>query len=273
MVFDEDSSIFCPMTKAYETIVIQPKGGVFAVGLNRPQAANALNLKMGTELAQVFSAITKNKKSRAVIVFGQGRHFCAGADLKERKGMDEAAWHKQHAAFEKARDAILKCPVPVIAAVSGAAFGGGLELALACDFIYAADDATFGLTEATLGIMPGMGGTQTLSRRIGIARAKERMFTGQRISAKQAHDMGLANALVARGKLLDAAFTCAQQIAASAPLSVRAIKQAVNEGAALSLDKAVALELKHYNTLLKTKDRHEGINAFNEKRRPKFTGE
>ncbi len=160
--------------------------------LNRPDAANALNAGMALELKDFFLSY---QKYRAIILTGEGKHFCAGADLKERKDMDEAAWHAQHHAFEAALFAILHCPVPVIAAVNGAAMGGGLELALACDFIYAAETARFALTEVTLGIMPGMGGTQSLPRRVGVARAKELIFTGKPFSAAEAYAWGMVNKL------------------------------------------------------------------------------
>lgn len=255
---------------AYTLIHIDfPQSGVAVVTLNRPDAANALNTQMALELKDFFASFSGN----VTIIAGNGKHFCAGADLKERRGMDEAAWKTQHQAFRDARDAIIACPAPVIAAVHGAAFAGGLELALACDFIYCTDDARFALTEATLGIMPGMGGTQTLPRAIGARRAKEILFSGKPFSAKQAFEWGMVNKLCAAQDLREDALACASEIATSAPLSVKAIKKSVNFGLGQSLDAAFATELSHYNTLLSTKDRKEGINAWGEKRKPVFTGE
>ncbi|MGE0753885.1 MAG: enoyl-CoA hydratase/isomerase family protein [Alphaproteobacteria bacterium] len=244
---------------------------VAVLTLSRPDAANALNRQMALELKDFFANLPAH--CRVLVITGKGRHFCAGADLKERKGMDEGQWHQQHAAFKGALHAILDCPLPVIAAVNGAAFGGGLELALACDFIYAEYDARFGLTETKLGIMPGLGGTYQLGKRIGTARAKELVFSARAFSAEEAHMWGLVNHLSGNGMGVKDALETGQLIAANAPLSVRAVKQAVKECDGVSLEKALACELTHYNNLLKTKDRHEGINAFNEKRTPVFKGE
>jgi enoyl-CoA hydratase/carnithine racemase len=260
------------MTTSYETLLVsQPEKFITLVTLNRPDAANALNKRMGMDLMACFSSLPVD--CRAVIITGQGKHFCAGADLKERKGMTEAQWHEQHHAFEAALYAILGCSVPVIAAVNGAAFGGGLELALACDFIYASDTARFALTETTLGIIPGMGGTQNLPRAIGIRRAKELLFTGKALSAAEAHGWGMVNKLCSAESLMTDATACARTISTNAPLAVRATKQAAQQGLNLPLPEAIKCELTYYNKLLTTNDRYEGINAFNEKRKPTFTGE
>lgn len=260
---------------AYQTILeaFEPPE-VALITLNRPQAANALSQKMAEELRRAVLSAQENPVVRVIVLTGAGeRAFCAGADLKERKGMDKKAWEAQHQAFEQARHAILQCPKPVIAAVNGAAMGGGLELALACDFIYASEFAMLGLTEARLGIMPGMGGTQTLTRAVGARRAKEMMFRAEPIGAKEARHYGLVNEVCGPHDLLPRVKAVAQQIAANAPLSLIAIKKAVAEGASKDLGEALGIELRHYNRLLETKDRHEGIDAFNEKRRPLFKGE
>ncbi len=246
---------------------------ILRLALNRPDAANALNRKMGEELADIFHIITtKSNDYRAIILTGEGKHFCAGADLKERKGMNEEQWHEQHHAFEKAVSSLYHCPLPVIAAVNGSAFGGGLELALACDFIYAAEHARFGLPEATLGIMPGMGGTQQLPRAAGYRQAREWLFTGKPFSAQDAYRAGMVNRVCAPSELAGAVLETAQAIADAAPLAVQRIKRATREGMAMPMEEAMACELKYYHTLLNTRDRHEGINAFNEKRKPSFTG-
>lgn len=257
---------------SYKTLYCEePLQPIAVVSFNRPDSANALNRQMGLELQDFFAALPAD--CRVVILTGKGKHFCAGADLKERKGMDEGQWRQQHAAFQGALHAIVNCPVPVIAAVNGAAFGGGLELALACDFIYASHSARFGLTEATLGIMPGLGGTCQLARRIGTARAKELVYTGRAFSAEEAELWGMINHLGSNDTLLRDVHNCAGQIAQNAPLSVRAVKQSTKDSDGLPLEKALAAELVHYNNLLRSKDRHEGINAFNEKRRAVFKGE
>lgn len=251
---------------------IQPE--IVALILNRPEAANALNIQMAKELAEAFRALAKDPAVRVVVLAGHGEKvFCAGADLKERKGMDELAWHKQHAAFEAALEAIINCPLPVIAAVNGAAFGGGLELAMACDFIYAVEHAKLALTEVTLGIMPGLGGATQLARGVGLPRAKELIYSGTVFTAQEACEWGLVNKVCGGAALFPETMAIAQKMAASAPLAVQAIKQSLRQTIGLSLPDALTVELKYYNGLLGTKDRHEGINAFNEKRKPNFTGE
>ncbi len=239
------------------------------VTLNRPDAANALNKQMGQDLATAFAHFPQD--TRVVILTGTGeRAFCAGADLKERKSMTDEQWEMQHGALRSGRDAVLNCPIPVIAAVNGAAFGGGLELALACDFIYAAETARFALPEATLGIMPGLGGTQLLPRAAGSARAREIMFTGKPFSAEEAFEWGIVNRVCPPLRLLDEVLATAQIIAQAAPLACRAIKRAVREGARHEISEALALELHAYGRVIASKDRKEGIAAFNEKRKPLF---
>ncbi len=260
------------MTTSYQHLIItQPQAHIALITLNRPDHANALSAALAQEVAHCFGALPHD--TRAVIITGAGKHFCAGADLKERKGMTNEQWHAQHHALEMALGALMACPLPVIAAVGGAAFGGGLELALACDFIYAADTARFALTETTLGIIPGMGGTQQLPRAIGTRRAKEILFSGKAFSAQDAHHWGIVNKLCTQATLIDEAIACAQAIANNAPLAIKAAKVAVQQGIDLPLKEALSCELTHYQTLLGSKDRIEGINAFNEKRKPAFTGE
>ncbi len=261
-----------PMT--YQTILTElADDGVGLITLNRPQAANALSQAMAEELANAIHMAEAQNDIRALILTGAGdKAFCAGADLKERKGMNNMQWHTQHAAFERALNAILHCKKPIIAAANGAAMGGGMELAMACDFIYAAEGARFGLTEATLGIMPGMGGTQTLPRAIGTRRAKEYLFLGKIFDAEKGLELGLINRVFPQASLLQAAVSTALAIAANAPLSVAAIKRAVDEGIEQPLANAMQTELRHYNGLLSSNDRVEGINAWGEKRKPKFTG-
>ena len=259
------------MTVSFSTITIHsPAPHIILVTLSRPDAANALSQKMGEELAQCFSALPE--ATRAVIITGSGKHFCAGADLKERKDMTNEQWHTQHAAFEAALHALLDCSVPVIAAVNGAAYGGGLELALACDFIYASASARFALTETTLGIIPGMGGTQHLPRAAGLRRAKELIYTGTAFGAEDALRYGVANRICNPESLQADTLATACCIAANAPLAVRAAKQAIRQGIEMPISEALACELTQYETLLGTSDRQEGINAFNEKRKASFTG-
>ncbi len=238
-----------------------PAPFITRITLNRPETANALSQHLCEQLSQAFENIDNN---RAILLTGAGdRAFCAGADLKERQGMDEAAWKRQHDAMERAVEAVSKCPVPVIAVVNGAAYAGGLELALVCDFMIASTTARFALTEASLGIMPGLGGTQNLPKAIGERAAKEMLYTAKPIDAQKAYELGLVNALHSPETLEAEALALATAIAANAPLSLKAIKKAVREGNELAI----------YQTLINTKDRVEGNSAFLEKRKPKFTGQ
>jgi enoyl-CoA hydratase len=245
--------------------------GIATVTLARPEVSNALNEQMALELKDVFAALPTSVK--VVVITGAGeRAFCAGADLKDRRRMNVEDWQLQHQAFRHAIQLISECHQPVIAAVNGAAFGGGLEIALTCDFIYASSNATFALPEVKLGIIPGLGGTQRLPRAIGIGRAKELLFTGAAFGAQEAYACGLANHVSEPGKLMEDVMDCAQRIAANAPLAVKAVKRASSMGMNTTLDRAITIESDQYNTLVKSEDRHEGINAYNEKRAPKFTG-
>jgi enoyl-CoA hydratase len=256
-----------------ETILIdEPADGVACITFNRPDAANALNTRMGEELAEAWMTLGARADLRCVILAAAGRHFCAGADLKERNGMSDETWSAQHKIFETMARAQLSVPVPVIAAVSGAAMGGGCEMTLACDFAYASETARFGLPEVGLGIMPGLGGTQLLRRCAGERRALELLTTGRPFTAAQALDYGVVNGVTAPDALMDTVLAVAAEIAAKAPLSVRALKHVVREGAAMDLAAAMEMELSAYNRLFKTADRREGVASFNEKRTPAFKG-
>jgi len=186
--------------------------------------------------------------------------------------MTDEAWQAQHAIFERMVRAIMACPLPVIAAVNGAAYGGGCELAAATDFIYASESARFALTEVTLGIMPGAGGTQNLPRAVGMRRAKEIILTGEPFTAAQAEDWGLVNQVVPLDALLKTTLATARRIAENAPISIRQAKQSMHRGLQMSLWDALAFEIEAYNRMVPTEDRREGINAFNEKRKAVFRG-
>jgi enoyl-CoA hydratase/carnithine racemase len=256
-----------------ETIKLsEPAAGVAMVTFNRPEAANSLNTKMGEELLHAWSGLAVRDHLRCVILAAEGRHFCAGADLKERNGMSDADWAAQHRIFEAMVRAQLSVPVPIIAAVNGAAMGGGCEMTLAADFAYAAQGARFGLPEVGLGIMPGLGGTQLLRRAVGERRAIELLTAGRPFSAEQALEYGVVNGVTAPDALMETVLAVAAEIAAKAPLSVRALKHVVREGQSLDLAAAMEMELSAYNRLFKTADRREGVASFNEKRTPNFEG-
>ncbi|WP_252511331.1 enoyl-CoA hydratase/isomerase family protein [Phreatobacter aquaticus] len=259
----------------FETLSLsRPHDHVLVVTMNRPEAMNALNTQMGRDLVQCFEDIALNPGDvRAIVLTGAGeRAFCAGGDLKERRGMTDEQWTRQHVIFERMARALIDCPVPVIAAVNGAAYGGGCEIACCCDFIYAAETARFALTEVTLGIMPGAGGTQNLSRAVGERRAKELILTGKPFSAQEGETWGLVNAVASPAELMVAALATAQRIAGNAPISVRQAKQSIHRGLQMSLADGLAFEIEAYNRMVSTEDRHEGVLAFNEKRPPRFKG-
>jgi enoyl-CoA hydratase/carnithine racemase len=258
---------------AYETIKVETAApGIVVIAFNRPEVANALSTRMGQELLAVWSDLRADESLRAVILRGEGKHFQAGADLKERNGMTDEAWAEQHRLFEAMIRAQLACPVPVIAAVQGAAMGGGCEMTLACDFAYAAEGARFGLPEGGLGIIPGLGGTQLLTRAVGPRRAIELLTTAAPFTAAQALEYGLVSAVVPPEALMETVLAVAAQIASRAPLSVRGLKRVVHGGQDLDLAHAMDLELSVYNHLFTTRDRREGVASFNEKRTPAFEG-
>jgi enoyl-CoA hydratase len=263
------------MRSDFETITVERRDdAILLITLNRPDAANALNTRMGLDLMELFEGLSIDIEAlRVGIVTGQGsKAFCAGGDLKQRNGMTNDEWQAQHLIFERMMRAILACPIPVIAAVNGAAYGGGCEIAAAADFVYASTEARFALTEVTLGIMPGAGGTQTLARAIGERRAKELILSGRPFSAAEAEAWGLVNRVVPPDTLMPATFDIAAKIAGNGPIAVRQAKQAIQRGLQMSLADGLAYEIEAYNRLVPTEDRREGVLAFNERRKPNFQG-
>jgi len=262
------------MTDLATLKIEEPEPHTRLVTLHRPDAANAMNTQMGIDLLTVFDRFNAApNEQRCIVITGAGpRVFCAGGDLKERNGMTDQQWQDQHLIFERAIRAIRDCPVPVIAAVNGAAFAGGMEISLCADFIYAAEHARFALTEVTLGIMPGAGGTQNLPRAVGARRAKELLLTGRPFTAQQAFEWGMVNRLCSAETLLPEALETAAVIAANAPISTRQIKQSVNYGLNMDLASGMMFEIEAYNRMVPTEDRREGISAFNEKRKPNYQG-
>jgi enoyl-CoA hydratase/carnithine racemase len=233
-----------------------------------------MNTQMGRDLLAFFDAVNADPLSyRCVVVTGAGdKAFCAGGDLKERQGMSDEQWQAQHLLFERMIRAFTGVPVPVIGAINGAAYAGGCELALCCDFLYAAETARFALTEVTLGIMPGAGGTQTLARAVGERRAKEIILTGRPFGAAEAERWGMVSRVLPAADLLAEALATAETIAKNAPISVRQAKLAISRGCNMSLWDGLALEIEAYHRMIPTEDRHEGIASFNEKRAPRFQG-
>jgi enoyl-CoA hydratase len=263
------------VTPAYRHLLVDrsPDGFVVTVTLNRPDQMNAMNTAMGEDLLACFDGLHHDRRARAVVFTGAGeRAFCAGGDLKERREMTDEAWRAQHVVFEQAAVRVLRCPVPVVAAVEGFALAGGCELAILCDFIVASGTAVFGVPETMLGIFPGIGGTQLLPRILGAPLAKELIFTGRRLHADEAKAVGLINHLVPNGQAKAKALEIAGRIAENGPLAVRQAKKAIAYGLETDLDTAMVLAIEAYNATVVTEDRREGIRAFNEKRKPQFTG-
>lgn len=247
---------------------------VAVITLNRPEAANALSLDVLKELNHVLNELRTDDSVRCAILTGVGeRAFCAGADLKERAGMNEAEVKKTVKLIGDTVSGVEKLPQPVIAVINGSAFGGGLELALACDIRIAAATAKMGLTETSLGIIPGAGGTQRLPRIIGTAKAKELIYAARRIDAFEAERIGLVSRVYDQNRLLDEALSLANDIAGNAPVAVQAAKKAINQGIETDLATGLDIEEACYRQTLHTSDRLEGLNAFKEKRKPVFTGE
>lgn len=263
------------MTAVYRTIRLeQPRPMVGLLTLDRPEVANAINTLMMRELLQFFdNLVTDPGELRCLVVTGSGdRAFCAGGDLKERDGMTDQQWLAQHTIIERAITAMLECPVPVMAAVNGAAFGGGCEIALAADFVYAATTAKFALTETRLGIIPGAGGTQTLPRAVGTRRAIELICSAASFSAEEALRWGLVNRVLPSTQLLEEALSTADRIASNAPLAVGQAKKSIRVGMQMDVHHGMLFAIEAYNRLVATEDRREGVRSFVEKRKPVFSG-
>ncbi|HEY8206372.1 MAG TPA: enoyl-CoA hydratase-related protein [Myxococcaceae bacterium] len=257
-----------------DELKIQSRGpGVELWTINGEARRNAISRAMIAELEVQVARASGGREVRAVVLTGSGeRSFCAGADLKERASMSEAEVRAFLESLRRTFRAIETSDAVFIAAVNGSALGGGTELALACDLRLVSPAADLGLTEVKLGIIPGGGGTQRLARLVGPGRARDLILTGRRVPAAEALALGLVNRVTEEGKLLDDAAELAAQIAANAPVAVAAAKHAISEGLSLPLDDALRLELSHYEKVLGTEDRLEGLRAFAEKRPPAFKG-
>ncbi len=248
-----------------------PAPRVAELVMDRPDALNALSTGQLKALSAALSQVAADRTVSVVIVTSAlERAFCVGADLKERRDLDEAGLAAQRSVFSEAFAALRGLDMPTIAAVDGFALGGGCELALSCDVIVAAAGATFALPEAGLGLVPGCGGTQLLPRRIGPGRAAELIFTGRRVGAEEAYALGLVDRLAERGPARDAALELAATIGAQSPVSLRAIKRALRDGAALGLAEALQVEDAAWREAAFSADRVEGITAFNERRTPRW---
>lgn len=252
---------------------IEVKGAVEVWTIDGEARRNTLRQAMVAELGGLVSRVSADRSVRAVVITGAGnKAFCAGADLKERAGMSEDQVRTFLGSLKELLRSLERSDCVFIAAINGAAFGGGTELALACDLRLSASSAELGLTEVKLGIIPGGGGTQRLPRLVGPGRAKELILTGRRVTAAEALQLGLVSQVVESDQLLGASLEKAQAIAENGPIAVAAAKHAIDEGLVLELDEALALEHRHYEKTLRSQDRLEGLQAFAEKRPPRYRG-
>jgi enoyl-CoA hydratase len=256
---------------SYETLIVETKDGVTLVRLNRPEALNALNSTLLGELGQALDAAAADDAVGCVVITGSERAFAAGADIKEMSDKSYAEMFTQNF-FGAAAQKIEGFRKPIIAAVAGYALGGGCELAMLCDFIVAADTAKFGQPEINLGVVPGIGGTQRLTRFVGKSKAMDMILTARMMDAAEAERAGLVSRVVPADKLVDEALAAAAKIAGQSPLAVAMAKELVDAAYETTLTAGVALERRLFHSLFAFEDQKEGMAAFVEKRKPAFTG-
>lgn len=254
---------------SFEFIIAEQRGAVGLITLNRPKAMNALSSPLMAELTQILDQYETDKSVRAVVITGSEKAFAAGADIKEMMSktyVDALTENFITAGWER----VTRCRKPVIAAVAGYALGGGCELAMMCDFILAADNAQFGQPEITIGIIPGAGGTQRLTRLIGKSKAMEMCLTGRMMGAEEAERAGLVSRIVPAAELLDEAMKTAEKIASFSMPSVILAKDSVNSALNSTLAEGIMIERRLFHSCFATSDQTEGMSAFAEKRKPDF---
>ncbi|HJV30908.1 MAG TPA: enoyl-CoA hydratase-related protein [Bacillales bacterium] len=251
----------------------QMDGSIVKLTLNRSEAANALSSKLISDLTEALDDVTAQGDVRCIILTGAGeKAFCAGADLKERLAMTEEEVPLAVAKIGALTAKIAAMPIPVVAVLNGVAFGGGLEIALACDIRIASNSIQVGLTETGLGIIPGAGGTQRLPRLIGEGNAKNMILRAKRLSATEAYRIGLLQEIYPQDELETRSYQASREIARNAPIAIVQAKQAINDGMQVPLDEGLTIEKSCYQTTIATLDRVEGLRAFQEKRPPVYIG-
>lgn len=253
-----------------EVLIERPEEGVALVRLNRPEAKNALNMAVRRALHDAFVALSDDESVRAVILTGNAEAFAAGADLKEISELGPMDVIRR--ATHRLSRPIAECPKPVIAAINGFALGGGLEIALMCDILVVGEGAQLGLPEIRVGVMPGAGGTQRLTKLVGKHRAMLMALTAEIVSGKQAYELGMASKVVADEAVLEEALAIAKRIASFPPIGAAMIKESIQTAAEQGMENTLALERKSFALLFSTEDQKEGAKAFLEKRKPKFQG-
>lgn len=258
---------------SYENLLIDVADGIATVTINREKVLNALNSETLKELSTAFGELDGNADVKVIILTGAGKAFVAGADISEMKSLNAIGGREFGLLGQSVFTFIENLSKPVIAAVNGFALGGGTELALSCDFIYASEKAKFGQPEVGLGVTPGFGGTQRLPRRVGNAMAKELIYSGRIIGGAAAKEIGLANAVFPPEELMEAAMKTAQGIASKGQVSVKLCKAAINRGMDVDINSALTIEADAFGLCFATYDQNEGMAAFLEKRKPEFKGE
>lgn len=253
-----------------EVLLDRPADGVARIALNRPEVKNALSMSVRETVGNMFRELDADQNVRVIVLTGGPEVFAAGADIRDmaERGAAEMMLRRTHVHWQSITD----CTKPIIAAVNGYALGGGCELAMHCDIIVAGESASFGQPEIRVGIMPGAGGTQRLTRAIGKFHTMKMLLTGKLVSGREAYTMGLASEVVADHQVQQAALDLAISIAAMPPLAVMQIKEVVRAGADMPLDSALMLERKAFQLLFDSEDQKEGMKAFLEKRKPKYVG-
>ncbi|EDL64408.1 enoyl-CoA hydratase/isomerase family protein [Bacillus sp. SG-1] len=258
------------MNRNYDYIDVSVEEGIGLVELNRPKVLNAINRQMVSEILSAYEQFDRDPEVRVILLSGKGRAFAAGADIDEMAKDSAIDFELLNQFADWDRIAVVK--KPIIGAVQGFALGGGFEMALCCDMLFAADDAEFGFPEVNLAVMPGAGGTQRLTKLIGKTRAMEWLMTGDRMSADEAHRLGIINRVVARELLMEETKKFAAKLAKQPPLSLRLIKESVHKAVDNSLYEGMQYERKNFSLLFASEDQKEGMKAFIEKRKPHYKG-
>ncbi len=256
---------------SYETLIVETADAVCLIRLNRPEALNALSNRLMDELTAALDAAEADHQVRCIVLTGSERAFAAGADVKEMAAQDYVQVYGENF-ITRNWERVTRCRKPVIAAVAGYALGGGCELAMMCDFIIAADNARFGQPEITLGISPGAGGTQRLTRLVGKSKAMDMILTGRMMDAQEAERSGLVSRVVPAASLMEETMAAAKKIAGMAPLAVMLTKEMVDAAYETTLSQGVTFERRLFHSMFAFQDQKEGMAAFVEKRKPEFQG-
>jgi enoyl-CoA hydratase len=261
------------MTMEFKFIVYEKSEGVATITLNRPEALNAFSKEVVEEILRALEDVKSDENMRVLVLTGTGeKAFSAGADIKAMAGMTALKARELSLMGESLCLALENFEKPVIAAINGYALGGGLEVAMACDFRIASENARMGQTEVNIGLIPGWGGTQRLTRLVGMTKSKELVFTGRMVDARTAEQLGIVNMVTSTDKLKETVRQFALELASKPPVALKVAKSLINKGANISLDSALALEREGFGVVASSEDFKEGVSAFTGKRKPIFKG-